>query len=128
MAKKAWRETHQQYLDQLVDLATLHRTVSDIDRRDYKEDYFRIFADAYQNHYCVTAYIEDLERDRLVPAKTQRPLILGDTIRDLSRSKDLHPDSAAHLHRLAEWWDEWVFAWSHERPKRKYTRRGPGNG
>lgn len=128
MAKKAWNSTRTRILEELVAIARTHETVSDIDRRDYKEDYFRVFKSAFQEGFCVPSYVEDHSRERLVRAKSQRELIHGDTIRELSRNADLPSASAFHLERLADWWDEWVFAWLHERPKRKYRRRSSKDG
>ena len=59
-----------------------------------------------------------------------RPQIYGDTIREYARNKgfineDMDRDDTPYyvIQQVAEWWDNWVYAWDHPAKRRDVTRK-----
>ncbi|TWT98546.1 hypothetical protein [Stieleria varia] len=135
MAKKLWMTEHATFLDQIFDLLKGYEDVVSVEQEPYKQDFFRVFSEAYRAGYCWPSYRVDEERDRLVQSKVQRPMIFGDTIWEHARALGLiDADSTArnskmyfHLTSLTVWWDEWTYAWNRNPPPRRYRRKHPDN-
>ena len=130
MTKREWREQADAYLKEIMSLLRLYEGVTYIGQEPYKGDFFRIFAEAYRNGYCTVGHRYDVEKDHLVPCKAQRPLISGDAIWSFAVNQGwVHAEMRGHEKRYCDiamvqtWWDEWTYAWTHPKPRRRYVRR-----
>jgi len=135
MTKKEWRQQADAYLHEIMRLLKLYEEVTYIGQEPYKGDFFKVFAEAYRSGYCTLGYRYDEEKDRLVQCKAQRPLISGDAIWSFAKKQGwVHAEMMGEEKRYCDiemvrtWWDEWVYAWKHPVPRRKYVRRRSEGG
>lgn len=132
MGNGSWKKEVDAYLERVFDLLTLHDGVLNIRQEPYKGDFFGVFDDAYRSGFCRRGQSErfDEKTEELVLCKQQRPRITGDAIRQyvhergwLDVDETSYKRRYAYLDQVANWWDEWAYAYKHNPPKRKYRRR-----
>ena len=77
MSKKRWQAQADDFLRRILEVLEFYEGVN-IDQ--YKDMLFDVFKDAYQSGFCNPGFRCDEESGRVVRCKSQRPLVLGDTI------------------------------------------------
>jgi hypothetical protein len=136
MTKKEWQQQADAYFQKIMKLLENYEEVAYIGQEPYKGDFFKVFAEAYRSGHCTFRYRSDFEKDRLVPCKAQPPFIIsGEKIWSVAKSQGwVHANMTQEEKRyrdikmLMTWWDEWVYAWKHPVPRRKYVRQRPDRG
>ncbi len=91
MTKEKRRQEADAYLHEIMRLLKLYVDVTYIGQEPYKGDFFKVFAEAFRSGYCTIGYRYDQDKDRLVPCKSQRPLISGDEIWSFAKNPGLGP-------------------------------------
>lgn len=126
--RKQHRTEQQDLLSKILALLIKYEDVYNIAQRPYKDDFFHIFYIAYTKGFCGHR-IEGNENDIAVWVRTNKPLIVGDVIKDFAREKAwIIPNHPEHEKRESDidlvrhWWDEWEYAWDRNPPKRSYSR------
>ena len=128
MSKKKWQVQADDYLRRILEVLKFYEGVSNIDQ--YKDMLFGVFKDAYQSGFCNLGTRCDEESGKVVYCESQRPLVLGDTIWSYAKAQEwVHAEMSGKEKRYKDielvriWWDAWIYAWNHPRPKRKYERK-----
>lgn len=130
MPKKQWKEQAESYLNRILGLLKGFEEVDYIGQEPYKGKFFALFSDAFRSGFCFPGRRFDEQRDRFVSCKSQRPLISGDAIWEYAKShRWVHCEMTGqekryrNLEIVRTGWDEWIYAWQHYPPPRKYVRR-----
>lgn len=127
MSKKKRQAQADDYLRRILEVLEL---CEDANIHQAEDTLFDVFKDAYQSGFCNPRFRFDEERGRHVPCKSQRPRVLGDTIWSYAKAQGwVHAEMSGEEKRYQDielvriWWDAWIYAWNHPRPKRKYERQ-----
>lgn len=129
MSQKPWQSQREGYLRRILSLLREYENVVFIGQRPYKDDFFDIFADAFQSGFCTPTYRLDAARGKYVLCKSQRPRISGDVIVAFVKEQGwidsemaLNETKCDDVNMVRVWWDEWTYAWTRNPPKRRYKR------
>lgn len=94
-------------LKKILDFLKLHETNSGIQQTFYKNDLFRIFADAFQKGLCTRPANSSSRIEYLTEDKIWYYAVSSEWI-----NNDCEPDHRyPNIKAVMTWWQEWTFAW-----------------
>ena len=129
MATKKWTDKRDQFLGEVLSLLRMYEGVLSIRQGSYKEDFFKVFVDAFHAKFCVATERFDVASGRMVRCKNQRPLITPDSIWSYAKDHDwCHAEMTVdekryrNIQMVMTWWEEWTYAWERNPPKPRRKR------
>lgn len=127
MGKKQLARQAEEFHERIVQLLRDHRNV-DITQRPYKDDFFKVFREAYKSGFCCwLRYYVYTDNGQIEPIHT-KPIVRGGSIWSYACETEwvnveMNPgeDRYKRIHLVMDWWDAWTFAWEQlEYKKRKH--------